>query len=47
MVKQQKTSKKDSKPRIKVRDLKLSKDAKGGVSLRPIVVTKPIDKGNP
>jgi len=46
MKNQRKTSKKDSKPSIKIRDLKRSKDVKGGVDHSPIVIVKPIDKAS-
>ena len=41
-----KKSKKETKKNIKVRDLRPSKDTKGGVDPTPIVITKPIDKSS-
>jgi hypothetical protein len=47
MRNQTKTFKKAAKPNIKVRDLKPSKDAKGGATFGPMPIIKPIDKGSP
>jgi len=46
MSEQKKRSTKAAKPVIDIRDLKPVKDVKGGVTLSPIPITKPIDKAH-